>query len=88
MEYNDDQIKHILNVYKTQREKDKEIYLKRKQDPIGKDPESIMKKTRIIGDVIIKKIKNYKDQNVLIIIILKIIILKNLRRNFQIDLKC
>ena len=33
MEYNDDQIKHILNVYKTQREKDKEIYLKRKQDP-------------------------------------------------------
>ncbi len=33
MEYNDDQIKHILNVYKTQREKDKEIYQKRKQNP-------------------------------------------------------
>tara|TARA_R110000782_G_scaffold105000_1_gene192876 strand:+ start:648 stop:995 length:348 start_codon:yes stop_codon:yes gene_type:complete len=34
MEYNDEQIKHILNVYKTQRDKDKEIYLKRKEDPV------------------------------------------------------
>ena len=33
MEYSDDQIKHILNVYKTQREKDKEIYQKRKLNP-------------------------------------------------------
>lgn len=33
MDYTDDQIKHILNVYKTQRERDRELYLKRKQDP-------------------------------------------------------
>lgn len=33
MEYNDEQIKHILNVYKTQREKDKISYEKKKLNP-------------------------------------------------------
>ena len=32
-EYSDDKINHILNVYKSNREKDKVIYLKRKQNP-------------------------------------------------------
>tara|TARA_R110000772_G_scaffold255860_1_gene372179 strand:+ start:251 stop:562 length:312 start_codon:yes stop_codon:yes gene_type:complete len=31
---NEDQIKHILNLYKCQREKDKEKYQKRKLDPV------------------------------------------------------
>jgi len=33
MEYSDEQIKHILNVYKTQREKDKISYQKKKLNP-------------------------------------------------------
>lgn len=33
MEYSDEQIKHILNVYKTQREKDKINYQKKKLNP-------------------------------------------------------
>jgi len=33
MEYSDEQIKHILNVYKTQREKDKINYEKKKLNP-------------------------------------------------------
>tara|TARA_R110000824_G_scaffold205970_1_gene390937 strand:- start:308 stop:652 length:345 start_codon:yes stop_codon:yes gene_type:complete len=32
-EYSDDQINHILKVYKSQREKDKVIYQKRKENP-------------------------------------------------------
>ena len=37
MEYSDEQIAHILNVYKTQRERDKMNYQKKKLNPIFVD---------------------------------------------------
>ncbi len=49
-EYSDEQINHILKVYKSQREKDKVIYQKRKQNP------DFMKANR-------ERAKNYYENN-------------------------
>ena len=81
-EYSDDQINHILKVYKSQRERDKVIYQKRKENPEFVKANRVRSKQYYDNNKERKaeKYLNDKKRNARFIIIRETIMLKSFKK--------